>query len=234
MLRFIKKTKQIEEMSFLKYFSLTLTTILFCLNAQAQTGYGLRLGSNFADYTLNMPDSLQIMPAKKTGLQVGVFYNVSNGGAFSIQPEVNFSQKGIRFNEPNDIVVKRNFNYFEFNLLGKTTISTENVKAYLNLGPGVSYLMAAQNKSTITETTKVDLDMENIRRWDTVIHVGLGAAFRLGFENALFVEGRYSLSIKDLNNIDDSQQPDGYKTVNHRVLGFTIGYIYYIDGFEEN
>ncbi len=220
----------------MRYFTqlilLTLTTILFCLNAHAQTGYGFRIGPNFTDYTIQVPDSLQITPAKKTGIQAGVFYNISSGGAFSIQPEVNFSQKGIRFNEPNDIMVKRNFNYLELNVLGKTTIGGENIKAFLHLGPGISYLISAQDKTDISGTTKVDLEAENIRRWDTVIHAGLGAAFRLGFENALFIEGRYSLSISDLNNVDTSQQSDDYKPVNHRVIGFTIGYIYYLDGFE--
>lgn len=220
----------------MRYFAqltlLTLTIILFCANTYAQTGYGFRIGPNFADYTVQVTDSLQITPAKKTGIQAGVFYNISSGGAFSIQPEVNFSQKGIRFENPNDIDVKRNFNYLEFNVLGKTTIGSEHAKAYLNLGPGISYLMSAQDKSSISETTKVDLEAENIQRWDTVIHLGLGAAFRLGFENALFIEGRYSLSIKDLYNVEQSQQPEDYKPVNHRVLGFTIGYIYYLDGFE--
>jgi len=217
-------------------YSLKLINLIilfcFCLNTYAQTGYGFRLGGNFSDYTVNIPDSLQTSPAKKTGWQAGVFYNISSGNLFSMQPEVNFSQRGIRFDGPADISATRNFNYLEFNILGKTTFSGKNIKAYLNLGPGIAYLMSAQDKSDISETVRVNLEAENIRRWDTSIHMGLGAAFRLGFENALFLEGRYTLSISDLNDIDESQQPEGYQAVNHRLWGLTIGYIYYIDGFE--
>lgn len=216
----------------LKYISLTLLTIFCYLNTHAQTGYGFRFGGNLSDYTVDISDTIQISPAKKTGWQAGVFYNISSSGLFSMQPEVNFSQRGIRFESPGDISVKRNFNYLELNLLGKTTFGGKNMKGYLNLGPGFGYLMSAQDKNNISETTKVDLEMENICRWDTAIHIGLGAAFRLGFENALFLEGRYTLSISDLYDIDENQQPEGYKPVNHRVIGFTIGYIYYIDGFE--
>jgi len=207
-------------------------TFFYCVNSYAQTGYGFRLGGNLSDYTVNVPDSIQISPSKKMGFQAGVFYNISSGGLFSIQPEVNFSQRGIRFEDADDFSTRRNFNYLELNLLGKTTFGGENIKGYLNLGPGFAYLMSAKDNSDVSGRTKVDLEMENIRRWDTAIHIGLGGAFRLGFENALFLEGRYTLSISDLNDINKNQQPEGYKPVNHRVLSFTIGYIYYIDGFE--
>jgi len=190
----------------LKLISFSLIIIFFCcVNTYAQTGYGFRLGGNLSDYTVNLPDSIEVSPMKKTGFQAGVFYSISSGGLFSIQPEVNFSQRGIGFDSPGDISVVRNFNYLEFNVLGKTTISGE---------------------------TRVNLEAENIRRWDTAIHIGVGTAFRLGFENALFIEGRYTLSISDLYDIDADMQPEGYQPVNHRVLGLTIGYIYYIDGFE--
>ncbi len=217
-------------------YSLKLINLIIvffcCVNTYAQTGYGLRLGGNLSDYTVNVPDSIQISPAKKTGFQAGVFYNISSGGLFSMQPEVNFSQRGIRFDGPADISAVRNFNYLEFNILGKTTISGEKIKAYLNLGPGIAYLMSAQDKTDISGTTRVNLEAENIRRWDTAIHIGVGTAFRLGFENALFIEGRYTLGISDLLDIDADMQPEGYQPINHRVLGLTIGYIYYIDGFE--
>jgi len=217
-------------------YSLKLINLIIvffcCVNIYAQTGYGFRFGGNLSDYTVNVPDSIQVSPAKKLGWQAGVFYNISSGSLFSMQPEVNFSQRGIRFDGAEDITLTRNFNYLEFNVVGKTTFGGENVKVYLNLGPGMAYLMSAQDRSDISGTTKVDLEVENIRRWDTSIHIGLGTAFRLGFENALFIEGRYSLSISDLNDIDADSQPEVYKPVNHRVLGLTIGYVYYIDGFE--
>lgn len=215
----------------LKLISLTIV-FFYCVNTYAQTGYGFRFGGNLSDYTVTVPDSVQTSPAKKTGWQAGVFYNISSGGLFSMQPEVNFSQRGIRFDDPTDISVTRNFNYLEFNVLGKTTFSSKNVKAYFNLGPGIAYLLSAQDRSDISETTKVNLEAENIRRWDTALHAGFGAAFRLGFENALFIEGRYTLGISDLLDIETNQQPENYRPINHRVLGLTIGYIYYIDGFE--
>lgn len=222
----------------LKLILLNFIIIFFCcVNSYAQTGYGFRFSGHLSDYSTNNFTDLTVTASeKKPGWQAGVFYNISSGGLFSIQPEVNFSRRGVKFEALDElgytVSTKLNFNYLELNLLGKTTFGGENMKAYLNLGPGFGYLMSAQDKTDISGTTKVDLEMENIRRWDTAIHIGLGAAFRLGFENALFLEGRYTLSVSDLYDINENQQPEGYKPVNHRVIGFTIGYIYYIDGFE--
>jgi len=152
---------------------ISLIVIFFCcLNAYAQTGYGVRFGGHLSDYTINVPDSIQVNPMKKMGLQVVVFYNISSSDLFSIQPEVNFSQRGIRFDNPGVTPVTRDFNYLEFNALGKTTISSKNIKAYLNLGPGIAYLLSSQDRNNISGATPVDFEMENIRRWDTAIHVG--------------------------------------------------------------
>lgn len=212
---------------------INLIIIFFCCaNIYAQTGYGFRFGGNLSDYTINQSDSIPIISSKKTGWQAGVFYNINSGSLFSMQPEVNFSQRGIRFDDPANISLTRNFNYLEVNLIGKTTFSSKNIKAYLNLGPGIAFLMSAQDRSDISGTTKVDIEAENIRRRDTALHAGFGFAFRLGFENALFLEGRYTLGISDLFDIESSQLPENYEPTNHRVLGLTIGYIYYIDGFE--
>jgi len=221
------------QMTLFKYITLTILTLLYCLNVHAQTGYGARVGLNFATY--NAKDLIGAgsrTTTSKTGVQAGVFYNISSGRAFSLQPEVNYSKKGLRQETSDNAIIKRNFNYLELNLIGKTTIGNENIKGFLHLGPGFGYLMSAKNKNSVSGDTEIDLDMENIRKWDTMIHVGLGTAVRLGFENAVFLEGRYSLSVSDLYNIEDSLKPENYEATNHRVFSLTIGYIYYIDGFE--
>ena len=218
---------------FIRLISFTITILLYCFHANAQTGYGARVGLNFAKYNLNESiGGLNLKVSSKTGLHTGFFYNISSGNIFSIQPEVNFSKKGVRQETTDGEVIKRNFNYLELNLIGKTTIGNENIKGFLNLGPGFGYLMSGKEKNNFLGNSKIDLEAQNIRRWDTVIHIGLGAAVRLGFENAVFLEGRYSLSVSDLYDIEDSLKPEWYKPANHRVFSLTIGYIYYLDGFE--
>lgn len=207
----------------------------------AQSGYGIRAGLNFADYNPNYEiDSMGTEEAatKLLGVQAGIFYSISGDGLFAVQPELSFSQKGIRYADSGNLLAQRTLNYMEFNFLGKTgIINSENVKSYVQLGPGVSYLVSGSDRFQTTTGVlkeKIDFDKANLQRLDLSIHAAFGAAFRIGFENALFIEARYNLGLSDLNDIPDSQQPDGYAEVNNRVLGITIGYIYYLDGFSDD
>ncbi len=212
---------------------------LLAVSLLAQSNYGLRTGLNLADYNDAFAmDSLGQSEAavKRLGFHTGIFYNFAGGGLFSMQPELGYSQKGIRYKDGNNLIAQRSLDYLEFNILGKTNIfGTEYLKTYIHLGPGFNYLIAGKDKIQTAngiENRKIDFDTESLNRVDLSIHAGLGMAIKIGFENALFIETRYSLSIYDLNDIPDTQQPDGYEQINHRVLGITIGYVYYLDGFE--
>ncbi len=220
-----------------------ITLIIVCLlpiMAIAQSGYGLRAGLNFADYNPNYElDSMGTSEeaGKHLGIQAGIFYTISGGGLFSMQPELNFAQKGMRYVDSGNLLAKRSLNYLEFNFLGKTTlINSENFQSYIALGPGAAYLLSGSDKTQTSNgilKEKIDFSTADLRRLDLSIHAGFGAVVRIGFENALFLEARYSLGLSDLNDLPDSQLPDGYEAVNNRVLGFQIGYIYFLDGFGE-
>ena len=223
----------------LKYVSIIIA-LLIPIITTAQSGYGIRAGLNFADYNPNYEiDSMGTEEAatKHLGSQAGVFYTISGGGLFSMQPEFNFSQKGIRYTDAGNLLAKRTLNYLGFNFLGQTRIiNSESVKTYIQLGPGVSYLVSGNDRVQTGNgilKEKIDFDAANLQRLDLSIHAAFGAAFRIGFENALFIEARYSLGLSDLNDIPEGQQPDGYESVNNRVLSVCIGYIYYLDGFSD-
>ena len=175
-------------------FGCTLPTL------QAQLGF--RVGANIAKQTLQSSSS-DIPFKSKAGLDLGILLNIPVGGAFSIQPEVHFMQKGYKIEDFGMIngTQLNTLNYLEVPVSAKLTFG-EQIKMFVQAGPSLGYLMGgeSENGSNSEKITLTDWD-----RMDVGGMVGTGFAFAIiGME--AFVDIRYLIGFtKTLKDTDEGE-----------------------------
>lgn len=79
----------------MKKLALIISAFLFTvLSAQAQSGFGVRLGMNFNSMSDIKMNDISGSVNKKTGFHAGVLYKLDLPAGFAIQPELLYIQKG--------------------------------------------------------------------------------------------------------------------------------------------
>lgn len=183
----------------------------------------------------------------KIGYTFGIGYNIPVNDLFSIQPELNYVQKGLKrdFDEEGpyyELSQKSSLtvNYLELPVLVKMTFGTET-KFYLNAGPSIAMGLGGRDKSKIDYTLEPQGD-------DPLVGTGhiettgkvkfgkmpdgyegedryfenrfdIGAQFGGGaiINDKIMIDLRYGLGFSNLYGNDDDDRS------KHRVLQFTIG-----------
>jgi hypothetical protein len=96
-----------------------------------------------------------------TGFTVGVGYNVSISPVFSIQPELNFIQKGSQQEVSFEMVedgflysfqseAKSTINYLEVPILARAEFGSQKTKFFVQAGPSIAYGLGGKSKLTFT------------------------------------------------------------------------------------
>lgn len=173
----------------------------------------------------------------KLGFTLGIGYNKSINDLFSVQPELNFIQKGLKgeFSESSNgesLTLEETYtlNYFELPVLVKVTFG-DGTKFFLNAGPSVGIGLGGKYKfkgtytfQGITESEEIDGKIkfgdasENEEevyfdnRLDFGVQVGGGAIIA----GKIMIDIRYGLGLSNLMDGEDN-------TSQNRVLQFTIG-----------
>ena len=196
----------------------TLTSLFFYTAAQAQVSVGLKGGANFGTaYTTDMLNSITPDFKYATGAVAGVVTELKFNDHFALQPEVNWVQKGFRFDEGIDIPIGNvnipagveatiRTNYIEVPLLAKASVGNSRVQGYAVLGPSFGY---ALNGKLITRTRflfefdpiRTDLNLDNLdyNRFEVSAVGGLG--FQVNFDGLKwFADARYTYGFTELYN----------------------------------
>ncbi len=206
----MKTTKQILFAAFI--------AVLSTAAAQAQIALGLKVGSNFGTvHTTETLDKLTPDFKYAPGWTVGGVAEINFGKYFALQPEVNWMQKGFRFDENFDIPVGKvnipagaeatvRTNYIEVPLLAKLKLGNDRVQAYAVLGPSFGYGL---NGKIITRTrllfeldpinTNLNFDQINYERFDVSGTGGLGVQFNFNGVK-VFADARYTHGFTELYN----------------------------------
>ena len=160
-------------------------------------------------------------------------------GMFSIQPELLFTQKGVKYSE-DDYSQKMHLNYLELPVLAKASFGSDAVKAYVNAGPSVGFALGGNVKTKFdgeTETTKIRfgegedeetvyLDTENYNRVDLGMQFGGGIALQAG-PGSLILDARYGLGLSNFakapETIPSGASKSDFKN-QHRVFALSLGY----------
>jgi hypothetical protein len=221
-----------------KLNSLVAAILLACLmtfsnSSSAQSfSIGPRVGLNFATVTGDADSGFT--KSMYSGLLIGAVANIGINDMFSIQPEVLFSQQGIKEKlDANDsLSIALRLNYITIPILAKVSFGTESAKGFINAGPYLGYLLGG----TMTFDDKVDKDkkdlnsddLNDMNRMDFGISLGAGGSINAG-PGALQLDVRYNLGLTDRNKFD-GPKPDNYQSAKNGVFSVSLAYLFKLGG----
>jgi hypothetical protein len=171
---------------------------------------------------------------------LGINLPVSEGGFFSVQPELLYIQKGYKTEEDGESN-KLYLNHLELPVLAKVSFGGESVKAYVNAGPSVGFNMGGKLKYEFeneSESIKLRfgdkentdetwyIDKEDYNRVDLGMQFGGGLALQAG-PGSLILDARYGLGLSNFRKapetIPSGMSKSDFKNQN-RVFALSLGY----------
>lgn len=155
--------------------------LVSAIPTSAQTTFGIRAGLNASNIAFdNLPER-----SEKLGFHVGLFGELPlSPGFMSLQPELNYSQKGTAYEVLNDRQ-SLNLNYVDFHLPLAFKLSTVD----LQVGPFASYMISKPD-FTVFDENRIVVDAFN--PFDAGLSAGLnfninkvllGVRYNQGFVN---------------------------------------------------
>jgi opacity protein-like surface antigen len=210
---------------------LILTAVLvgaLCGGAAAQTSYclGAKVGGGMAKVNISGSDMVP-------GFDGGVFVEIKLG-SFSIQPEILYTMKGMKFKQSilgYAAELEWKFNYLEIPILIKKTMNTESsMKPTFFAGPTVSFLMSAKESFTNNVVPDLNYSDEDVKdafkSTDICLAVGAGIDFDAGQSGKVILDLRFTISLTDI--LDSREELDqviiGTGSMRNWNLTFMVGY----------
>jgi hypothetical protein len=215
-----------------KLFLLAALAVSTC--GFAQVSLIPKVGVNIANAAI---DENNDYPGQKSllGLTAGLGINfpLTSDNFLSVQPEILYSQKGWAGESSNALAGYEGtyrLNYLEVPLLLKINFGGETIRAYVNAGPSVGYLLGGRVDGSFTalgvELINIDKKMEftetpsvanpnqlNANRTEIGLNFGGGAGYSFGGK-VLFLDVRYNLGLSDYDRDFSSK---------NRVFALTAG-----------
>ncbi|MCP3932770.1 MAG: PorT family protein [Bacteroidetes bacterium] len=195
--------------------------LLLATSAFAQSiGFGGRIGTNLANVDIE-GGGITLETDSKAGLNIALLLKFGISENFSVQPEVNFMQKGYRleldfFDEK--VESKVTFNYFEVPILAKLSFGPELIQGFVQGGPSFGFAMSGTTE-TDGEKEDIDFDEDGFKRGEVSFIIGGGVGFNIG-PGQLFVDARYLLGFSDIYDADADEG-----SVKNRGIGVGVGFI---------
>lgn len=203
-----------------KLFGLTLPALLLLLlssAAQAQVSVGVRGGLSYSELV-----GAEINTDSKTGFMAGAYVGIQISGAWVVQPEVSYIQKGAKV-QGSDIItgeplsVTTDIDYVELLLpVGIIlAVESESVQPRLYAGPALGLALSCEVKPD-TEEPPSDCK-DSIKSSDFGLVFGIGIELGSG-PGAFLADLRYDYGIADINDTEDNI------TNKNRSIQLLIGY----------
>ncbi len=174
---------------------------------------GVKGGLNLANFGGDVEDT-----DMRTGLAIGGFVNFDLG-AFSIQPEAYFSQKGASLGEFafEDVSVKSDWNtsYLEVPVLARLGLGVPGapVRPVLFAGPAVGILLSSKVKGEVGGISAEEDVKDDSKSLDFGGVIGAGVEFG-NFQ----LDARYTLGLTNFVDGDDVVD------VKNRTISILLGY----------
>lgn len=179
------------------------------------TRFGVKGGLNIDNISTNFPI---VRDGKENilGFNVGVLADVSLSKRFSLQPQLLYNVKGVKFNVPDHShTIKINSIDLPIYAIYKPLPSIS-----IGAGPNLGYNLSGKN--TATFPTKEEVVNYNFNGGDYELkRFDVGVSALLGYEHTsgLFVQATYLKGLSQVANIP------GYDW-SHNVLSFSVGYLF--------
>ncbi|PQJ26734.1 hypothetical protein BSZ35_19275 [Salinibacter sp. 10B] len=229
----------------MKKVSAVLVILFMSCGSVAAQGIdlGIRGGANFATFRGDTNTlSQQVVGnqgssdfGRKIGLRVGGFLRFGITEAFSIRPEVTYSQKGTTFEGSASGVINgqsvtvefeatSSYDYLDIPVLAEYVIPTSGqLQPYLFAGPSLGFSINAETEADLTarsagqsvsETNTSDDDVEST---DLGAVLGGGVSYALQSGNTIFLDIRYNPSFTSLDSEGDAD-------IQNDVISVGVGY----------
>jgi hypothetical protein len=187
-------------------------------NAQ-KVEFGAKAGINLAKLT----DFEEANPSNRVGFLGGVFAEIKLTEKFSIQPEILYSEEGVKgrlndleigvINSSIDANFTLKLSYVRIPVLAKFYASEA---FYFEAGPQIGFLTSSKMKiKTNFNSIEATQDVNIFKSVDYNMAVGLG----YNFTKKIFLTGRYNFG---LTNIAKESQDDSKN--KNSVFSFAVGY----------
>jgi opacity protein-like surface antigen len=179
--------------------------VLFCLLEEPKsqsTSLGIKGGLNFGHFTGEDSDIDGTEREMRLGFQAGAFLDLVLNPLFSLQPEVQFSQKGETFKAGDATISgtwKVQMDYIEVPVLAKIYVPTgPRTQPYVYAGPYIGWNINAETDE-IYELGAFDLETgsdleEDAQPWESGVALGAGLSQDLR-NTRVFLDLRYTLGL---------------------------------------
>ncbi|MCH8019850.1 PorT family protein, partial [candidate division KSB1 bacterium] len=189
-----------------------LFTLIAVLPATAQVNFGVIGGLNLANLSVDPDAGVDI--SNRTAFGIGGILSFGVGETLALQLEPMFLQKGAKLKLSDQgftLEAEIKVSYIEVPAMLKFAFGSGDTKPYVMAGPTVGWVLSAKVKDDMEEQDIKD-DVKNI---DFGLAFGGGVSLPMG-NNTVFVEGRYSLGLSDIN--DDSSDDTEIKTKGIQIM----------------
>lgn len=183
--------------------------------AQAQVRFGVKGGVNLANYS-GLSDAEKEGSENLINANGGVMMNapITSDGFFSIQPELLYSGKGIKFKGDGYEAVDR-MHYLDLPVLAK--INADGL--IFEAGPQLGYMISRKGTLTAGGVTAEDSDFSGVNRFDFGYIAGVGYEFDNGFGLGVRYNGGLLKVEKEVSGQEQSK-------AKNSVFQFQVGYLF--------
>jgi hypothetical protein len=191
-----------------KSLLLIVCAISIATISQAQVRIGFKGGVNLANVNGDLGGTKQ-----KIGWYGGAQAKISVSSAFSIQPELVYSNQGTKLED--DVEINFNLNYLNFPVMFQYNTP---FGLYAETGPQISYLISAKAKG--------EGQSEDVK--DIFKSIDYGWGIGLGYQmqgSGLGLSARYNIGLAKIND------SDGDEKITNGVI--QIGFHYFLGGRPE-
>lgn len=185
-----------------------------------KTAIGIQAGATFASYKLAAGD-ISATSKTKVGLTAGLKLSAPLGKNFSFRPELNFVQKGGKYNDEG-YSDKLTLNYIELPL--NFVYNTSSFGSGFFMGAGPSFHVGLSGKDKWEEgPDKGEDDIKFGSKEDfKALEIGLNVLAGYQFSGGFFIAANYNASLSDIATGDGL----GDTKYHNRYFGIRIGYMF--------
>ena len=214
----------------LLFLSFTLFSVGVFAQSLTSIRYGLKVGLNLANGTFTTDSSGVKLPTtkKQIGPQVGFVMQIALSEKWFLNPEVLYSQKGVKFDY--NYKIDSNTTRFAFTtnnnlVLTYITLNPDisyraNEKISLNFGPSINYLLS-NNLVVITSGDTIVPDFSGEIEDANSIDIGLNLGLSYYFNTHFVLNGRVFTGFLPIETNDE----DLFSMTN-RAFTFSVAYFF--------
>jgi hypothetical protein len=169
-------------------------------------------------------------PESTTGFMAGLGYELELSNHFLLGAEINFIQKGAKWEYDQGENFSLKLNYLEIPILGKYKMGPEKIKFQFSLGPSISYGLGGSYEAKISgSTTKTNVAFgpaayefgtSYFQNVNNTLDLGVQGGIGVRLNEKIIIETRYGLGLTNLYSKEVNF--DG-RNAKNRSLQFSVG-----------